>query len=155
MGTQLVVDLEGSSAGSSCPPIKAARGPTALPLSLHLHHCSIFLELRPASHSHLSVKLSCPPPFASESLDHHGWRRQDPLPKTRLVARRWLVRPTEELEVQHSRHGFGYCRAYGHHVEGLSTEGIQISDAPGRCILSEPVVSQHPPTSSATLQQEE
>jgi hypothetical protein len=53
------------------------------------------------------------------------------VPQARLVARRWLVHPAEELEGKHRcRYG---CYAWNHrfYVERQRGEGVQTQDARG------------------------
>ena len=53
------------------------------------------------------------------------------LPEARLVARRWLVLATLELEDQHSHHGWRNCGSRCHDLEFEREPGVQERDATG------------------------
>ena len=53
------------------------------------------------------------------------------LPQARLVARRWLVRPAQELARKHRHHARCSRRNHSYGVERQRGEGAQIQDARG------------------------
>lgn len=89
---------------------------------------------------------------------HNGWRRQDPVclctqflthtslmasqvPQIRLVTGRWLVRPTQQLEIQHCHHGRHHCLHHGLCLESQCKQRVPVEDARGGTLLPQPIVS--------------
>ncbi|KAG0127016.1 hypothetical protein HOY82DRAFT_88157, partial [Tuber indicum] len=84
-----------------------------------------------------------PSPHLSYPPTHHyqnnnGRRRQDPLPKTRLVSQRRLVFSTQELENQYRDHGHGDRGHRGDCLEDERGAGAQVPHARSWTVFSKP-----------------
>jgi hypothetical protein len=66
------------------------------------------------------------------------------VPKARLVARRWLVCATHELEGQHGRHGRCSARHHSHGLDRERAERISRQDAAAEQVLPQSIVRKPP-----------